>query len=79
MGRGFEGLDGHNGYAALASTTSLVNYGHGGPTDHGELIEMKYEGGEELRARASEDEILFRISTYVACKCFGQRGMRGYQ
>ena len=48
MGRGFEGLDGHNGYAALASTASLAHYDHGGPTDHGESIEMKYGGGEGL-------------------------------
>ena len=76
MGRGFEGLDGHNGYAALASTASLAHYGHGGPTDHGESIEMKYGGGEGLlHARASEDEILFRISTHVTCRCFGQRRM----
>ena len=63
MGRGFEGLDGRDGYTAPGSTASFMHYGHGGPTDHGESIEMKYGGGEEVRARASEKEILFRTST----------------
>ena len=67
MGHGFEALDNHDSYMAPCNTAGFMTV---------VSIEMKFGGGEGLRAHASVDEILFGMGTHVARRLFEQKRMR---